>query len=1187
MNRKFRALIFFTIISLVLFSSCKNSIEHNPKEKLVQVSGFVSTNGILEDSDVESDISRTALPDVSELVAGNQFYYKIIAEQEGSDTKTAYSPYPTYTIGLPLGTWKLSAYIYKGTSKDACVEANLLFEPDKTVEVTLEESDIYKPNTGNGLSTKIAQGTGSGTVNLKVAVESIYVADAVTATMDGKTQSKLFSGSILEQNIDFDGYEFASGSYLLNLTFFKDGQMVFVCSQWVNIINGLQTTKWVIDNNTPYFDGTGFSLTSTCIVYQNMTDFYVDPTADSSNDLGTPYNPFKTIDKAIARCTNPELDYTIKLCGNITGADSTVPISIDSTVKGKSLKICSSNSSVKRIVKVGPQTYVNHPCVSIVDCTLPITFSGLQFTGSQKTSSIDGVIYANKRDSITGDSHVILENCIIGSLDEISDFASFDSICANKATGVYCKNVKLTLEGCVIKNNKGSGIYMLGTKQPELEIKNTTITNNVSTNGAVHFNNMSLNLVSLTGSVQIFNNYTDTTASQQKNLFIEYNTNGSFTIDGSLDSDSKIGISISDAITLPAVFTNGYSTYVSGKSPDKIFFSDDSSKEITWNADNTEAVIKNKIPSESTVKNLELFENSYNAKDGTVGYDTYISSQTSEINFQNDVTEYNVDYYDTYSELNYNLRLKLPESFDSSKIFITGINSDNTQTNIEGTDGVNKSDSDETGYSYFTINHIKIMPSYEKIEIKFTGVSEKYVIIPVKSSTYYVRGGTDSILSEPPENFNLSGSKNFPFSELQTAIDILWNKTGTIVIDGVVENPQSQGGDYGYTTAQVSGDDTDITINSYSENPKNGTIKASSTPGDRVFAIWEGTVHLGENVTIKGGRCNDTCGGGIFNKGTLYLNGCIITDNEIIGGTYPLGGGIYGEKGSKIILQNGTKITSNTAYDGAGIAITGAQLIAEDCLIEDNIIKTNGHGSAIAVRSFKDSENPPEPVVGSLFELKNEAIIKDTIYLDDNQSDDDKNTLELIQLTSTISDDNEYKVQLAEYAAGILVIKSEGDAYSASYSKFKIYDALGTVSNYTVGSDGKLIYENNKDTGITVEEFVRKSVPVVSGIDKLVVERSGVNKIQIPVTNEVYGYLNGSTLTCILYNSRGEIVNKDGDNDYKVASLSYIDDKYYADYYINNLTAFAIGTYTLEISANSKTDGVDLETVSINLLVVY
>lgn len=133
---------------------------------------------------------------------------------------------------------------------------------------------------------------------------------------------------------------------------------------------------------------------------------------------------------------------------------------------------------------------------------------------------------------------------------------------------------------------------------------------------------------------------------------------------------------------------------------------------------------------------------------------------------------------------------------------------------------------------------------------------------------------------------------------------------------------------------------------------------APNTAYNRVFTIAVGATVTLRNLTVRHGYAAGD-GGGIWNRGNLYLNNATVRDNATQG--YPIripgdGGGIFNQGTlmltSSIVRNNTTGHSDQSGGaggEGGGIASTGT-LILNNSIIQDNTTGTGfsgGHGGGI------------------------------------------------------------------------------------------------------------------------------------------------------------------------------------------------------------------------------------------------
>ena len=474
----------------------------------------------------------------------------------------------------------------------------------------------------------------------------------------------------------------------------------------------------------------------------------------------------------------------------------------------------------------------------------------------------------------------------------------------------------------------------------------------------------------------------------------------------------------------------------------------------------------------------------------------------------------------------------------------------------------------------------------QNVDILING-ENAYSLTFKASEIYYVRGSTQAELSPAPDYFNLSGSKEYPFNDVQTAVNIIQNTShkGTIYIDGCVE-VEASGKKNVIDFNEAYGN---IKIEGYSSNTSNGgTIKAKADSGQRVLGVWKGKVTLGNQLTITGGNFTGDCGGAIFNDAELTLDGCIITGNSVTG-TNSMGGALYCNKESKTTIKVGTKITSNTAKYGGAVAVAGGTLIVEGGEIKYNTVISGGSGTGIFVKTYVEY-NSGKPVSGteinSVFQVSGSPGISDFIYLDDDQTDTLTTTLEKITIAESLSEN--LKVQLNDYTVGNLVAQLNSEVDLSNYEKLEIYNADGTKStDVKVGAEGKLEDLNATTGDISIDELNKTTVSPGNFTRTYISKSDNENNyLEFNVTDEAYaaiskGYV--SSVNCSLYDYKGDPVHGMLEKSCQIeGSAGSYKAKYYPD--VSNRE---IGEYTVVVTAVSGDASVEIESVSIKIWVVY
>lgn len=316
-----------------IFVSCPSSFdkeENNTTADEVK-NKFLITGTLVQPGVRTANSSRTAMPDFN---AESGLEYSVKAENtKTGDTsageQTIYDITKQFSIKLSAGEWIITATgkkngikVLKGTS-------------DK---IKLDESSPVKTGIEIQLYPCLEEKNGTGSVSLAVNFSDTRIKSAKTEWNSSSVKAKTInftdetSFSIEESNVP-------SGDYALNIFFFSEadckGELLYMAHEVVNVFNELTTNTW--QGSSPYFTESSdkkvsFTLTADLVNKFRMSTYYVKGTdgilvkeaSDSNN--GTFFDPFKTLDKALAAVAESERN-------NVTG--STIDeynIYIDGTV---------------------------------------------------------------------------------------------------------------------------------------------------------------------------------------------------------------------------------------------------------------------------------------------------------------------------------------------------------------------------------------------------------------------------------------------------------------------------------------------------------------------------------------------------------------------------------------------------------------------------------------------------------------------------------------------------------------------------------------------------------------------------------------------------------------------------------------------------------------------------------------
>lgn len=316
-----------------IFVSCPSSFdkeENNTTADEVK-NKFLITGTLVQPGVRTANSSRTAMPDFN---SESGLKYSVVAENTKTGKQSAgeqeiYDITKQFSIKLSAGTWTITA---TGTKN------NIKVLKGTSDEITLDESSPVKTDINIQLYPCLEEKNGTGSVSLAVNFSDTRIKSAKTEWNSSSVKAKTInftdetSFSIEESNVP-------SGDYALNIFFFSEadckGELLYMAHEVVNVFNELTTNTW--QGSSPYFTESSdkkvsFTLTADLVNKFRMSTYYVKGTdgilvkeaSDSNN--GTFFDPFKTLDKALAAVAESERN-------NVTG--STIDeynIYIDGTV---------------------------------------------------------------------------------------------------------------------------------------------------------------------------------------------------------------------------------------------------------------------------------------------------------------------------------------------------------------------------------------------------------------------------------------------------------------------------------------------------------------------------------------------------------------------------------------------------------------------------------------------------------------------------------------------------------------------------------------------------------------------------------------------------------------------------------------------------------------------------------------
>lgn len=316
--------LFYTIFMAFMagiFVSCPSSFdkeENNTTADEVK-NKFLITGTLVQPGVRTANSSRTAMPDFN---SESGLKYSVVAENTKTGKQSAseqeiYDITKQFSIKLSAGEWIITATgkkngikVLKGTSD----------------EITLDESSPVKTGIEIQLYPCLEEKNGTGSVSLEVNFSDTRIKSAKTewnpSSVTAKTEWNSSSGPFNltdKTSFNIDESNVPSGDYALNIFFYSEadckGELLYMAHEVVNVFNELTTNTW--QGSSPYFTESpdkkvSFDITADLVNKFRMSTYYVKGTGGtlvkeaSNSNNGTFFDPFKTLDKALAAVAESE-----------------------------------------------------------------------------------------------------------------------------------------------------------------------------------------------------------------------------------------------------------------------------------------------------------------------------------------------------------------------------------------------------------------------------------------------------------------------------------------------------------------------------------------------------------------------------------------------------------------------------------------------------------------------------------------------------------------------------------------------------------------------------------------------------------------------------------------------------------------------------------------------------------------
>ena len=458
-----RILVGVVFLVLLAAGGCSNVLMKSPAAPEAAGPG----GGVKVTLRLFTGSARTVMPEMDLLT------WHITAKQ-GTDNIEATGTYPTYTLELPtVGRW---IFTVKGINPTG----DEIF----TGSVTPEIGGGSSVTISIPLSPGSGMGEGTGTIDLTMTVPTDVT--KVMYKLDSDTEFTDLTPSNGSCSLNKAGV--SAGIHTLSLYFLDErGTTLYMCTEAVNVWNGMTSSQWINTGNIGYITGNGeFELTDVIIdAFLNTMGSVVyvnDSVAVNAPATGSIFAPVNSVSTAvdILRKANPGENYngTIMVSG-ATAIDQEIEVKNGETLTvkgtgadasitndaGRVFNIASGGSLTlgENITLTGTVTNGNGGAVYVNGGTFTME-AGSKITGS--SASYGGGVYVANRGTFTMGGGTISENNASGTG---ASGASGGGVCISSGTftmsggAVISGNTATSSGGGVFVSESGDFIMEGGT----------------------------------------------------------------------------------------------------------------------------------------------------------------------------------------------------------------------------------------------------------------------------------------------------------------------------------------------------------------------------------------------------------------------------------------------------------------------------------------------------------------------------------------------------------------------------------------------------------------------------------------------------------------------------------------------------------------------------------------------------
>lgn len=466
MRNKFKKLCkyFVCLAAVFCLMSCLNSVsssgdsgnENQPDEIThVLFKGSINIENSLKKTLLNSNNSRSASPEAIDM--STHEFYVTATSKAGATLNADVVEDPvtnaiTFEMPLDFGEWKIETGIKNSSSGNIILVD--VFEIKLLVNTpTFSHAFYLKP---------VSEGMGS--INLEMYVPNSVT--KMTIEVHSKPAGAAFNsepctadGDAPDRKIVLNRTEVPAGTYNLIFTYYNSADNpLFSTIQTINVLAGLETSKWVNSSTSTLISGGFFAVTDDLIeAWRNQRNhYYVDSSEGSDLNAGGPLDPFKTLSHAVSIINDIYGTETKDVIISMSAGSSETLASQISLGANKSITLKSEGSGAAAKLLRGDFT----GSMISIPATAALTLEGVEINGNGTAGAANigvknngtfimnsGKICGNKNNNSQGGG-------VFNSGEfELNGGEISGNVCPGSGAGIYLDGTNITISGGVVKNN--------------------------------------------------------------------------------------------------------------------------------------------------------------------------------------------------------------------------------------------------------------------------------------------------------------------------------------------------------------------------------------------------------------------------------------------------------------------------------------------------------------------------------------------------------------------------------------------------------------------------------------------------------------------------------------------------------------------------------------------------------------